>query len=334
MTRSFAPVSERSDAPATGEAPVIQVPVDLVDFEARLAGLERRLAGYEARDERLLEVIEAVKKLTEAVAPLVKPAREAPGAPQGRRKAAWPLPSPHQSLPGPVAPERIALAHSRLRETLFTPSPTPVPATAPPPGRDSWLLRTMRRMVKDDPQASGRLLAALLPAHGLARVPPVQALPGPPEGVARVLVAGRLRRRIRWEKARLQCAPKVVYELAPLVRMRASPAQLLAAGVRLDPPLALALVAYAIDPAWTGGHRFAVSHRGPERVTYLSVNDRAVPAVGAERPSIPVSTTICCLDDDLFPLLCGSSPPGVTILGAVAPLELVQRWLARTAGPA
>ncbi len=95
MIRSFAAVSERSDAPATREAPVIQVPVDLVDFESRLAALERRLAGYEAHDQRLLEVIEAVLKLTEAVGPLVKSAREPPAAPPGRRKPAWPLPTPH-----------------------------------------------------------------------------------------------------------------------------------------------------------------------------------------------------------------------------------------------
>jgi hypothetical protein len=354
------------------EAPVVRVPVDPVELETRLAAIERRLAEFDARERRLLELIQAVNRLAEAVTPLVKPA--APEPPRERRKPAWPLPAPRLDAPGqassgPVAPERIAVAHARLRETLFAGPPAaeaaeeteapesepeavsaaaPAPAEAaplavtmgvpppladpidvPPPSRKSWLRRAFRHMAKHDPAAAGRLLEALLPAHALAQLSPSPELPGPPEKLAPLLVTGRVRRRIRWEKARLHCPPRAVSELIPLTRMRASVNELHGAGVALDPTLAFKLVASAIEPAWTAGHRFALAHRGPERVTYFEVRDRAGASVSEQRPSAPVATTVCCLDEALFAVLCGALPPGVSVLGAVAPLELVQRWFAR-----
>jgi hypothetical protein len=184
-------------------------------------------------------------------------------------------------------------------------------------------------MVKHDPAAAGRLLEALLPAHALAQLPPIPELPDPPEKLAPLLLTGRVRRRIRWENARLQCPPRAVAELIPLTRMRASVNELHGAGVALDPALAFKLVASAIKPAWTAGHRFVLAHRGPDRVTYFDVRDRARASVSEQRPAAPVATTVCCLDEALFAVLCGELPPGVTVLGAVAPLELVQRWFAR-----
>ena len=335
----------------------MRVPVDPVELETRLAAIERRLAEFEAREQRLLELIQAVNRLAEAVTPLVKPA--APEPPRERRKPAWPLPAPRpdapgQSSSGPVAPERIAVAHARLRETLFAgppaaeaaeeteapesepeavtmgvPQPLADPIDVPPPSRKSWLRRAFRIMAKHDPAAAGRLLEALLPAHALAQLSPIRELPGPPEKLAPLLVTGRVRRRIRWEKARLHCPPRAVSELIPLTRMCASVNELHGAGVALDPALAFKLVASAIEPAWTAGHRFALAHRGPDRVTYFEVRDRARASVSGQRPSAPVATTVCCLDEALFAVLCGALPPGVSVLGAVAPLELVQRWFAR-----
>ena len=366
------------------EAPVVRLPIDPVELENRLAAIERRLGEFEAREQRLLELIHAVNRLAEAVSPLVKP--PTPEPPPERRKPDWPLPlvrsdAPGQRSPGPVAPERIALAHARLRETLFggppaaapppeaasppevaappeavplaepgpppepspqppepsppppeaarPPEPAPPPEAVPAPSRKSWLSRTFKRVVKQDPQAAGQLLEALLPAHALAQLPPITVLPGPPDKLAPLLVTGRVRRRIGWEKARLECSPRAVSQLVPLTRIRASPAQLRGAGVVLDPALAFSLVASAIEPAWAAGHRFAIAHRGPDHLTYFEVRERARPSVGEDRPSAPVATTICCLDEALFPILCGELPPGVTVLGAVAPLELVQRWFAR-----
>ncbi len=341
----------------------MRVPVDPVELESRLASIERRLAEFEAREQRLMDLIQAVHRLTEAIGPLVKPAQLEPEPPRKRRRPEWPLPAPRASGPrsggpGPVAPERIALAHARLRETLFAGSPaesadrpTPAASTQPaaqepdaspapdseppqpsevrPPGKNSWVLRALKRMAKRDPPAAGGFLDALPPAHALAQLPPIAQLPGPPEALAPLLVKGRVRRRIGWEKARLQCSPGDVSRLIPLARLRATPRQLRDAGVRLDPVLAFTVVAYAIEPGWTTGHRFAIAHQGPERITYLSVHGRTRPAVSTKQPPGPVSTTVCCLDEELFAVLGDEMPAGVSVLGALAPLELVQRWFAR-----
>jgi hypothetical protein len=339
----------------------MHVPADPVEFETRLGAMERRLAEYEAREQRLLQLIEAVNHLTEAIGPMVKSSRSSPAPAEERRKPDWPLLSPSAGPGGPVAPERIALAHARLRQTLFAGSPAesggegnaPAPGAAPqdatpadlqaagsadaavaaadvpPPGRKSWLLRSLRRMVKDDSPAAGKLVLALTPAHAFAGLPPLTTLPGPPASLARVLVVGRLRRRIKWEKARLDCPPAAVYKLAPLARMRASVAQLADSGVRPDPALAFSLLAFAVRPDWTAGHQFTIAHRGPYAVTYFCVRGRDLPAVTSDQPPAPVVTTICCLDEALFPVLAGKLPPGVTVLGAIAPLQLMQRWFVR-----
>jgi hypothetical protein len=344
----------------------MHIPADPVEFDTRLAALERRLAEYETREQRLLELIDAVQRLTDTIGPLVK-ARSAPRPEPDRHQQEWPLPAPSAGPSGPVAPERIAFAHARLRETLSAGPPAEdlsegapaedlsegapaedlsedapaegeaqsiaPPGTAvgevPPPGRKSWLLRSLRSMVRHDPQAAGSLVHALAPAHALAGLPPLSALPGPPDALASVLVVGRLRRRVRWEKARLECPARSAYALMPLARLRASPAQLWNAGVRPDPALAFTLLAHALEPAWTAGHRFTIAHRGPDAVTYFSVRERALPAVTHERPSAPIVTTISCLDEALFAVLSGELPPAVTVLGAIAPLELLQRWFAR-----
>jgi hypothetical protein len=182
-------------------------------------------------------------------------------------------------------------------------------------------------MVARDPEAAGRLLVALLPASGLAQIEPLERLPGPPATVARVVVRRRLRRRLGWELAQLACDLTTVSELAKLVRLRAAPAQLHAAGVRLDPSLVLSLVALAIDPLWTLGHRFTLAHLDA-KAAYLEVRDGARPAVNMERPAGAVTTTVRCSDDALLPLLAGE--PGVvsTVEGERRPLELVRGWFA------
>jgi hypothetical protein len=76
-------VSEHSEARGSAEAPLVRVPVELVEFEAALAQLERRVSEHEARDRPLLEVAERVRRLTEALGPLlelIRPLVEEDGA--------------------------------------------------------------------------------------------------------------------------------------------------------------------------------------------------------------------------------------------------------------
>jgi hypothetical protein len=180
-------------------------------------------------------------------------------------------------------------------------------------------------MVARDPEAAGRLLTALIPACRLAEIEPFPCLPGPSATVARVVVRGRLRRRIAWETAQLACELPTVSALAKLVRLRASPTQLHAAGVRLDPPLALALAALAIDPLWTLGHRFTLAHLDASAV-YLEVRNGARPRVSTEQPAGAVTTTVRCPADVLLPFLAGDSGVAATIEGPSPPLDLVRGW--------
>jgi hypothetical protein len=104
-----------------------------------------------------------------------------------------------------------------------------------------------------------------------------------------------------------------------------------AAGVRLDPELALLLVAHMIDRSWTAGKRFTVGHESPgggDRV-YLLVRDGAPPRVSREPPLGPVATTIRCSDERLMTLLSGGSAPGAVVRGAAAPVILLREWIAR-----
>jgi hypothetical protein len=180
-------------------------------------------------------------------------------------------------------------------------------------------------MAARDPDSAGRLLVALLPANRLAQIEPVPRLPGPPSTVARVVVKGRLRRRVGWEVAQLACDLTTVSELAKLVRLRASPTQLHDAGVRLDPPVVLALVANAIDPWWTLGHHFTLAHIDAS-AAYLEVRGGRRPAVRNEASAGSAQTTVRCSANTLLPLFAGEPGIAATVEGEPRPLELVQGW--------
>jgi hypothetical protein len=343
-------VSEPLEARGAAAANVVQIPVDLVEFETRLLALERRAREQEARDELLVDVAKALRRLTaalgpllEVVGPLVESRQALPHTPHASMSRRPLSPSP----PGPsvaaepsteglaVEPERLAAARARLREAAtkaaqpplaaVTQPPTATLAPPPAPGRRSWLLRALRRMAARDPDSAGQILVALLPAHDLAQIGPVPRLPGPPATVARVVVKGRLRRRLGWELAQLPCELTAVSALAKLVRLRVPLAQLHAAGLRLDPPVALALVANAIDPRWTLGHRFTLAHVDGS-AAYLDVRNDRRPTVRHGAPAGSVQTTVRCSADALLPLLAGGRDVPVTVEGERRPLALVQGW--------
>ena len=205
-------------------------------------------------------------------------------------------------------------------------------AASPPaaaPGRRSWVRRALRGMAQREPQAAGQLMQALLPAHRLAQIEPIAALPGPPATVAKIVVRGRLGRRLGWEMAQLDSDLATVTALARLARVRATPRELHRAGVRLEPPLAFALVAETIKPRWTARHRFIVAHQGPAAATFLQVRDGMGGLVMSELPSSGVATTIRCPDEELLAVLAGEQPESLLVLGEREPLQLLQEWVTR-----
>jgi len=155
--------------------------------------------------------------------------------------------------------------------------------------------------------------------------------------IGRLLAAGPARRRlgrlglgarlarIRGDRTRLGALEHLID--APLTLV-----QLYAAGVKLDPVLALTVAALMIEPGWTGGERFTIAHRDPEAPSpdaYLHIRDARAAMVTEEPPHGPVATTIECPPDELPAVLGGGQVASVAISGDQRPLTLVRQWLDR-----
>jgi hypothetical protein len=220
-------------------------------------------------------------------------------------------------------------------------------------------------LLRADPEAVGAVITALLPAQDLAVAGPVSydialsavdcravtlgddeihldrlATPRPLEEVdfriegdlaalGRLLVYGSLRRRLSRRVARVRGDRNALSALDWLVREPIGLEELYRAGVRLDPELALVLVAYVVDPSWTAGERFTVGHESPSGRVYLLVRNGARPRVSRRPPLGPVATTIRCSDEQLLAFLAGVAGAEVVVRGASTPVASLREWIAR-----
>ena len=181
--------------------------------------------------------------------------------------------------------------------------------------RDYPLLRgAIVKLAHDDPALAGRVLAALLPAQGLAVKGPLSydlSIGG--VGMFSVSVtAGRtFVRTIEEPRSRaeadfhLRAAPLVLAELLAGVEHRmgrffgparirgrkrrakalrvlpgatATLAEAARAGAQLEPELVYRTLAYAVHPSWTRGHRFTIAQvidGEPNETWYLTADDGA-----------------------------------------------------------
>ncbi len=229
----------------------------------------------------------------------------------------------------------------------------------------AWLAPAFRRLAAQDAARAGRLFVQLVPAQWAAYPEPaaydlvlsgtaciavtadagatVIAFRPTPRSrdqvgfrvtgdfarLARLLVAGRFRRRLRWRLARVR-GERSLAALRGLLEAPLTLRQLHVAGVRLDPALTFALAAQMIDPMATSGQRFTIVHQ-PSRESVarpsLTVRSGARPSVGEQLPLAPADTTIICPPDLLVPVLAGMRPAEAVVSGEQRPLELVQGWL-------
>jgi hypothetical protein len=258
--------------------------------------------------------------------------------------------SPEAASPGAASPDATSAEAAR-------------PESAVVAGR--WLERAFRKLAGTDSESAGGLLLALLPAQALGHPEPVEyelvlgedrrirvavaggrttVVHGPPpaEGVpqlvgelasvVRLLAAGPVRRRLGLGLARSRGGREGLLAGSALVRARVTIAQLLDAGVRLDPMLTFRLMTAVIQP-----HReqFALAYQDPETPTrgpFLQVRDVSVSA-SSNVPALPVTSTIVCPPDELLAVLAGRSVAGLAIRGEQRPVELLQQWLARAQRP-
>ena len=264
--------------------------------------------------------------------------------------------APRQSAPPQSAPAQSA-------------PPQSVPSAGP---TRPWLAGAFRMLCAQDASGAGRLPLALLPAQRAADPQPVAydlilsdllvaqvtvgsagghvemgttprpaadvdfQLIGGLAGIARLLVAGPVRRRLSRvssgrRMARLRGNPQRLAALDRLIDARLSASELQTAGVRLDPVLAMTVAGLMIDPSWTIGERFVIAHREPSAArpdAYLHVRDGRPPLASGQPPHAPVEAVVVCSADDLLAVLVGASRPAQSN-GEERPVTLLAQWLGR-----
>ncbi|MFZ0041959.1 MAG: hypothetical protein WAK93_11680, partial [Solirubrobacteraceae bacterium] len=271
---------------------------------------------------------------------------------------------------GPVEPARLNDALARLRQSAAPQTADAVaaagrdsaPAISRPPLRPVF-----ERLLRADPDAAGRLLMELLrlqreaypllvsydlmlgaargcvcvtvrgsgPAISLQSAPrPREAVDfqvfGEPAKIARLLIAGRLRRRLHWRVAKVRGRRERLAALDALLQIPLDLIALHRAGVRLDPEAALELVSAMVAPAWTRHETFTLEHRVPSGESiYLQVSDGRPVRITPRVPEGRISTTIVCCAEDLLPILAGESVASEQVEGDFGPLTALRGWINR-----
>ncbi len=153
---------------------------------------------------------------------------------------------------------------------------------------------------------------------------------GEPVRIARLLVAGWLRRRLGLGVARVRGSRAQLPALGALLSAPLDLTELHREGVRLDSATTFALVAAMVDPAWTAGRRFTIAHEEPQAgTTYVSAGGGRRIEVTPTPPAQPVSTTLRCRADQLSAALCRESVGGLTVSGDPLPLAWLRQWINR-----
>jgi hypothetical protein len=154
---------------------------------------------------------------------------------------------------------------------------------------------------------------------------------GDPAGLARLLAAGPVRRRLWRGLARRQGERAGFKALQQLTATAFWPRQLDAVGVTLDAALTLRLAALMIEGAAVN-EAFSLAHRAdaaspPDATLHVAPGGRAtVSELGLE---LPATTEIVCAGGAVLSVLLGRRGPGVTVRGDERPLQLVRRALER-----
>ena len=278
---------------------------------------------------------EALIRLRDAIAPL-----DATGAPSAAKPA---------SLPSPAAP--------------VTPATPATPVTV----ERAWLRPVFTALTRTVPERAGRLLVDLLPAQQAVDPTPVAydlvlgqrdgcvrvtvddpgsrvvvddeprprkevdfRISGDYAALAKLIAAGRLRRRFGWGVARVRGKRSRLAAFDALLDTRLSFGGLHQAGVRMHPRTALTVVAELIDPAWTAGANFVLGYEAPpEKTLYLVVADGAAIAVSDAAPDGRAATSISGPAGSFELVLAGAQDDRTVVIGDDEPLALLREWVNR-----
>jgi hypothetical protein len=159
---------------------------------------------------------------------------------------------------------------------------------------------------------------------------------GDPAGLARLLLAGRLRRLLRVGIARVRGDRRGVAALRALSTLPLDLGQLRRAGMRARPETLLAFVAAAIDPAWTRGERFTVALLTPGaegESAYLQVRDGRAPLVTRTAPEGRIALSLSGPPERLAASLAGERDDDherdAEISGDAGALTVLREWIDR-----
>jgi hypothetical protein len=122
--------------------------------------------------------------------------------------------------------------------------------------------------------------------------------------------------------------------LRQLVSSKLSLPELLAAGVRLRPGLALRLVAGMVEPRWAAERELTLGFRSPdgEDHAHVRLDGRDRPVVRAGAAEGERGTVVICAEDAFLEVLLGRARVPFELLGSWADLAAVRRWVARAQG--
>jgi hypothetical protein len=340
--RAFLPA-----APAEAEAPVAE-------------------AEAVASPEAEAPVAEAVAS-PEPVAPAAEPEPEpAPPTPDVDEPVADGKPS--ERLSEALIRLRDAIAPLDATGTPRDAGPASVPAPAAPVTVDrAWLRPVFTALARTVPERAGRLVVDLLPAQQAVDPTPVAydlvlgkrdgcvrvtvddpgsrvavddeprprkevdfRISGDYAALAKLIAAGRLRRRFGWGLARVRGKRSRLAALDALLDTRLSFGGLHQAGVRMHPRTALMVVAELIDPAWTAGANFVLGYEAPpEKTVYLVVADGAAIAVSDDAPQGRAATSISGAAGSFELVLAGGQDDRTVVIGDDEPLALLREWVNR-----
>jgi hypothetical protein len=300
-----------------------------------LAGAREQLQRERAaRAEAGASLQERIGELERVAATASSPERlERLAAEQAQASAA----RESSAAPADIA-ARLDAAAAALRARETQPAPE-VPVAdevrvpvARPTGQGPVLRSAIVRLAKDDPDAAGRLLAALLPAQGgvvegarsydvtikgvgtyaitmqdgharAARVGSPRSrraaafhLSADPLVLAELLTGVEHRIGRFFGPARLRGRRRRLAALEPLVTRPPDLTTVARSGARIEPDLAWRVLGYAVHPSWTRGLEFTVAQTiveaTTERTWYLTARDGGGLAVTTVEPETPPAATV------------------------------------------
>ncbi len=158
---------------------------------------------------------------------------------------------------------------------------------------------------------------------------------GGPARLARLLTAGPLRRLLRVGVARVRGRREGVAAVRSLLALPLDLGALREAGVTVDAETLFTLLAAMIEPAWTQGERFAISHTDERgHAVFLQIRDGLPPVVSLEPPAGRIATELSGPAEAMWQALAdGTSQPragaGPVLRGDQGPLTLVRTWANR-----